>query len=307
MKLTVAIPTYRRPEYLRKAFSSVLAQTRLPDEILLISRSDDRLTNEVIDKIINGVDNSIAIRNPQVTEPGFLPPVIRAIDEAGGDILILLDDDAEAHFDWLEKIEKYYQQLDVAGVGGRCINYFSGVLQKYPIAKRVGHLSWFGRSVGNMYCDCAFEGPVDVDFLIGGNLSYRLALLRQCKPDLRIGNNVAFHWEMDVGQQIKRLGYHILFDPSIKVDHHSAPREIDGMRSVNYQGTYWSSYNYAFLMRKHLTLPGFYAYLIYSFIIGGSGSPGLAYCIYSILRGRPLSWRNCVMASLYGRLDGIRA
>lgn len=306
MKYTVAIPTYKRPDYLTRAVQSVLSQTLLPDELLIVSRWDDEATNSTIRELIKINSGTVFIRNSHVVEPGFLPPVVRAIDEARGEILILLDDDAEAHPDWLSKINEYYIDPHVGGVGGRYINYFAGVLQHYPSVKRVGQLSWFGRSVGNMYCDCEFTGPIQVDFLIGGNLSYRLDLLRVSKPDKRIGNNVAFHWEMDVGQQIKKLGYSILFDPAICVDHHTAPREISGMRTVNYEGTYWSNFNYTLLMRKHLSYFGFIAYLLYSFSIGGAGSPGLIYLILTVLRGRPEHWRDSVLGSLRGRFDGMR-
>ena len=307
MKYTVAIPTYRRPDYLVRAVKSVLNQTLLPEELLIVSRWNDEATNLAIHELIRINRGPVLICNSHVVEPGFLPPVVCAIDVARGKILVLLDDDAEAHPDWLSIIDKYYDDPKVGGVGGRYINYFNGVLQHYPSVKRVGQLSCFGRSVGNMYCDCEFTGPVKVDFLIGGNLSYRLDLLRICKPDKRIGNNVAFHWEMDVGQQVKKLGYSILFDPAICVDHHTAPREISGMRTINYDGTYWSNFNYTLLMRKHLSTFGFLAFLLYSLAIGGAGAPGLIYLIFSVLRGRPVQWRDSVLASLRGRFDGMRA
>lgn len=307
MKFTVAIPTYKRPEYLKRAVESVLAQSFLPDELLLVSRVDDEPTNEALQGIISKNTGPVIIRKCHVAEPGFLPPVRKAIESAQGDVLVLLDDDAEAHPDWLQRISVYYHDPKVGGVGGRYINYFSGILQHYPPVEIVAKLYWYGRSVGNMYCDCTFLEPIEADFLIGGNLSYRLEVLRKSLPDARLGNNVAFHWEMDVGQQVKHHGFRILFDPAIQVDHHTAPREIHGMRTVNYEGTYWSNYNYAYLMRKHLSPLGFAAYLIYSFLLGGSGSPGLAYVIYAIARGRPIQWRNFVLASLRGRLDGVRA
>jgi glycosyltransferase involved in cell wall biosynthesis len=307
VKTTVAIPTYKRPEYLRRAVQSVLNQTLLPDELIIVSRADDEPTNIAIQDIIRINIGRLRVRNSRVSEPGFLPPVIRAIEDAEGDIFVLLDDDASAHPTWLAQIVNHYDNPIVGGVGGRCINYFDGVVQSYPPAKRVGQLSWFGRSVGNMYRECSFKGEIYVDFLMGGNMSYRLNLLRLCKPDKRIGKNVAFHWEIDVGQQVKRLGHRILFDDSIKVDHYSAPREIDGLRTVNYEGVYWNNYNYALLMRKHLSLVGFMAYLLYTFIWGGSGSPGFIFLAYSTLRGRRVPWRDVVIASSRGRLAGALA
>src|SRR5262249_503717 len=139
---------------------------------------------------------------------------------------------------------------------------------------------------------------------IGGNMSYRLDVLRQCLPDPRLNSNVAAHWEVDVGLQVKRLGYRIFFDPAIKVDHHSAPRSIQGMRSINFEGSYWPNYNFALLMRKELSGWGFGTYLIYSTLIGGTGSPGLIYILWQILKGRPIAWRDMVIPSLRGRFDG---
>ncbi len=304
MRLSVCIPTYRRPEFLQRAVVSVLAQTCLAHEIILISRIDDHPTNEMVRDLI-GKYPTAGIRSVHVSAAGFLPPIRKAIEEARGDIIVLLDDDAEAHPDWLEKIASHYNDPTVASVGGRCYNYFSGVLQHYPAISKVGTLSWYGRSVGNMYRDCTFSNAVDVAHLMGGNMSCRTSVFRQCAPDSRLGNNVAFHWEMDVGLQVRKLGYRVIFDPKIGVDHHSAPRDEQGMRVINYDAIYWSNHNYAFMMRKHLTAVRLSAYVIYTVMIGGTASPGFAYVAYSILRGRRLLWRNEVLASIRGRIAGL--
>lgn len=274
---------------------------------MVISREDDVESNAVIDRYAKCGGAPFPIRKVHVSLPGFLPPVVRAIDSAQGDVLALMDDDAEAHVDWLARISSYYSDPRVGGVGGRCVNYFHGVKQDYPPVRRVAKLCWYGRSIGNMYRDCVFSDPVDADFLMGGNSSYRLDVLRNCKPDSRLGNNVAFHWEMDVGLQVKKCGYRIIFDPAIKVDHHSAPRDVDGMRTVNYDGVYWGNYNYALLMKKHLTALGFVSYVLYSLAVGWGGSPGFTYVLYSIMRGRNLPWREMLIASVRGRMDGIKA
>jgi len=306
IKFTVAIPTYKRPGYLARAIDSVLKQTLPPLELLIISRIDDYPTAEVIEEYISKLSSkSLHFRSVNVSQPGFLPPVIAAIENATGDVLVLLDDDAEAHLDWLERISQYYSDPNVGGVGGRCINYFNGIMQTYPLADKVGKLFWYGRSIGNMYRECSFSGYKAVDFLMGGNCSYRLSLLKNCVPDQVLQNNVAFHWEMDVGLQIKAAKYKILFDPNIVVDHHSAPREVDGLRTVNFDGVYWSNFNYCYLMRKHLTIFGYFCYLIYSFLIGWSGSPGILYCFFFFLSLRKLDLRLMVLASILGRLNGV--
>jgi glycosyltransferase involved in cell wall biosynthesis len=306
LSLSVAIPTYKRPDFICRSVTSLFKQLRGPNEIIVVSREDDHQTNEVVTSLFREAPPGITTINIRIGEPGFLPPINAAIAAASGDVLAFLDDDAEAHPDWLKRIADQYSSLNIGGVGGRYINYFSGVLQQYAPARLVGKVFWYGGCVGNLYRDCTFKGPVDVDFLIGGNMSYRLNVLRQCLPDHRLNSNVAAHWEIDVGLQVKRLGYRIVFDPAIEVDHHTAPRAIEGMRTINYEGSYWMNYNYTLLMRKHLSPWGFAAYVAYSTLIGSGGSPGLAYILWQSVKRRPIAWRDCI-ASLRGRFDGARA
>lgn len=307
LSVSVVVPTYQRPDYLERCVKSLFAQTRLPDEIILVSRDTDELTNQKIAVIKNELGETIIILNPQVDEPGFLPPIKKGIELARNDIVAFLDDDAEAFPDWLERIVAFYSNPDIGGIGGRCINYFDFKLVTYPKADKVGHLSWYGRIVGNMYKDTTFSHPVAVDSLMGGNMSYRRQLLNQIKIDPVINSNVAFHWELDMAQQIKKLGCKLLFDPAIKVNHYSAPREVDGLRTVNSDGVYYSNFNYAYLMLKHLTLPGKLAYIIYTFMVGSQLSSGLLHLLVQVVRQKKIDWRNDILPSLKGRLSGISA
>ncbi|MDG1143870.1 MAG: glycosyltransferase family 2 protein, partial [Burkholderiales bacterium] len=226
MRFSVAIPTYKRPEELKRAINSVIAQGLNPFELIVVSRPKDFLTNEVISSFIKKYPN-IRIKHTFVKDAGFLPPIFEAIKTAKGDVLALLDDDAEARKDWLERIASHYKSPDVGAVGGRCINFFDGVEKKYPRTNVVGKLRWHGKPVGNMYKDTIFSDPVNVDFLMGGNSSFNLEILRRSLPDARLGRDVSFYWEMDVGLQIKKLGYQLIFDPKAKVTHYSAPRDTD--------------------------------------------------------------------------------
>lgn len=304
MRISVAIPTYNRPDYLKRAIMSVLSQEHSAYELIVIARPDDYPSLQVIQEAIQAnPDKRIALG--YVTVHGFLPPVLRAIEIANGDVLALLDDDAEAHGDWLKKIVAHYADPLVGGVGGRYVNYFDGVKASYPKVKEVGIVKWNGKPIGNMYCDCAFSSPVGVDFLIGGNLSYRLNLFRHAKPSHALSSNVSFHWEIDVGLKVKGQNYKIIFDPNIMVDHHSAPRTISGMRTVNYEGVYWSNFNYAYIMKQNLGNIKLIIYVLYSFLIGWGGSPGVLYILIQFLRAEKIEWKEYVYSSFCGRIKGL--
>lgn len=45
MKLTVLVPTYRRPDDLSRCLSALLRQQRTPDEIVVVARADDEATH----------------------------------------------------------------------------------------------------------------------------------------------------------------------------------------------------------------------------------------------------------------------
>ena len=118
-------------------------------------------------------------------------------------------------------------------------------------------------------------------------------------------DNVAFHWELDMALKIKKQGYRIVYDPGAIIDHYSAPRSVSGMRTPNYDGIYYSNYNFAYIIMLHLNVLRRLGYIGFTIIIGGEGSPGVAKLVQLWLR-RGLDW-HLINASIRGRLDGARS
>jgi glycosyltransferase involved in cell wall biosynthesis len=307
LTISVLIPTYKRPDYLERCVRSLFIQSLPPDEIIIVSRDTDTATRAKIEELQAELGPTITIKTASVSAAGFLPPVQKGIELASMDIVALIDDDAEALPEWLESLIANYSSPHIGAVGGRCINYSDFKLVEYPPVDTVGKLRWFGRMTGDMYKDTTFRCAVEVDFLMGGNMSFRRELGSRVNLDLALNRNVGFYWELDFIQQIKHLGFTVLFDPNVRVNHYTAPREITGMRAVNYDGIYWSNFNYAYLMMKHLPAYGKIAFPPYTFLVGGSGSSGVVRIIFLLLRRREIDWRNDVLASFKGRIDAIRA
>jgi glycosyltransferase involved in cell wall biosynthesis len=305
LRFTVAIPTFERPAYLGRAVRSVLMQTRVPDEVLVVHRGDDGETVMTFDGLLN-LPRGNLLRFIAVDEPGFLPPIWQAVQNCSGDVIVFLDDDAEAHPDWLERLSAFYADPSIGGVGGRYINYFHGVRQYPPAADVAGKLYWYGKFVGNMYKDFKPGRPVFVDCLIGGNMSYHVSLARECLPTRALNHDVAFHWELDMCLKIKRRGYRIVYDPGAVVDHHSAPRRTAGMRTRNYEGIYCANYNFAYIIMWHFNMFRRLGYIGYTAIVGEEASPGVAKLVQLWIARRRLEW-PLIKASIYGRLDGARA
>lgn len=164
MNISVVIPTSGRARFLEECLESVRAQTRLPDEILVID---------------NSPDGAAALSVPEgvrlVSEPrlGVVPARNRGLLEARGEILAFLDDDCLAPPGWLAALETCFADPAVAAAGGPVRPLWlapppRAVLQSPRALSYLGLLDMGAR-----------RKPLDParDYLVGGNLALRKALL----------------------------------------------------------------------------------------------------------------------------------
>jgi glycosyltransferase involved in cell wall biosynthesis len=117
IRLTIAVPTYNRSELLEQTLASIAA-IHLPPEIaaeciVIDNRSTDD-TRSVVARF--AAHRVLPIRYVYEGGPGSSYARNRAIDEARGDFILFIDDDAVAEPDWatemLEEIKR--RHLDVA-------------------------------------------------------------------------------------------------------------------------------------------------------------------------------------------------
>jgi len=103
MLLSVAICTYNRASLLVRALDSVVAQT-LPSNTLEILIVDNGSTDETRDLVAKLQRKNPAIRYTIESEPGIAQARNRALNEARGEYLAFIDDDAWADPKWLENL-----------------------------------------------------------------------------------------------------------------------------------------------------------------------------------------------------------
>ncbi len=108
--ISVVIPTYNRPKYLKKAIETVLAQTYKNVEIIIIDDASDTDTEKIIDLFDD--ERILFFRNKKRSGA----PISRnnGIKKAKGEFIAFLDDDDE----WEpEKLEKQVKEFDDEKVG----------------------------------------------------------------------------------------------------------------------------------------------------------------------------------------------
>jgi hypothetical protein len=115
--------------------------------------------------------------------------------------------------------------------------------------------------------------PIEVDHLVGYNLSFRRAAIDKFDTSLKS------YWqlfEMEACLQVKRNGYRVIFDFMNVVDHYPANTAYAGGRSGDLQVKLFNpSYNNAFILAKYSPKYLYLIRLIYLFGVGTVGTLGL--------------------------------
>ncbi len=272
VRTSVVVPTYRRPEALKRCLDALAHQDSAPDEIIVVARREDDATRTVVRK------HGKLIRLVLIDVPAGRPGVVRALNEgiaaSSGEIVCLIDDDAEARPDWISRIlETFATDPRIGAVGGRDWVFYNGQLED-GANSNVGTISWFGRVTGNHHLGVG--PPRDVAVLKGVNLSVRGELVRQVGFDTRLlGIATEHHWEIGLCLRLVRMGCRIVYDPAVAVDHRPQPRVAEprefGSRQVRD-----AVHNETLALLEHLPHMRRAAHLFWTTAIGTRGAPGLA-------------------------------
>jgi len=138
MKLTIAIPTYNRVEYLKELLPELLEQCKPYPEIEILV-SDNGTTDGTFPYILNLADNDQLQYRANETNLGADTNFIQCVETARGEYVWLFGDDDILLPNGIEKvmqtITNYHPQLIVAGIPdqkGMYVNYRAVVRDKDP-------------------------------------------------------------------------------------------------------------------------------------------------------------------------------
>ena len=253
MKMSVLVPSYRRPQDLARCLAGLARQRRAADQVVIVARRNDNETIDTVKRFAPLFSRHCAPDIVLVDQPGVIHAMASGLDHVTGEVVAITDDDAVPHADWLERIEAVFAaSLKVGGVGGR--DLIPGELGgPGELHERVGVVQWWGRVVGNHHLGCG--GPRPVHVLKGVNCAYRTALLRQAGFDRRLkGTGAQVHFELGIGLDLIKRGWSLVYDPAILVDHFPAPRlDYDKRNSFNARAVSDAVHNETVLLLQHLS------------------------------------------------------
>jgi glycosyltransferase involved in cell wall biosynthesis len=297
-RVSVIVPSFRRPEALTRCLASLRAQSLPADEVIVGVRAGDQETRVVVEAAAAA---GLPVRAALTERAGVVASMQAALNLATGDVIALTDDDARPFSAWLHALVAHFESAaDIGGVGGR-----DWQPRERWDERRVGIVQWFGRVIGNHHLGAG--PPRDVDVLKGVNCAFRAPLLRAVGFDTRLlGDGAQMYWELGVCLPLRRAGWRLVYDPAVGVDHDVAPRHDDDHL---HRGVFAAAplrnavHNETVELLEGRGVVSRAVYLAWALAIGTHEGPGLVQLARRALQrdGTALArWR----AALAGRLGG---
>jgi GT2 family glycosyltransferase len=236
-KVSVVIPTYNRHEDLQKCLNSLFNLKVKPHEVIVVDSDSADGTEKLRDHF--------PIRFVSIHERNRQRALNLGFSIATGDVVAFLDDDVVVCEEWMKYLIEPYANDDVGGAGGRVIPYGTSSSFYVKISqKNVGKIFNNGLVVGNF--DLPSQNSIEVDSLIGCNMSFRRELLQKVHGFDENYRGTGFRDDTDLCVRIRRLGRKLIYHPKALVWH-----KFRGKR-VGSEWAYWYFRNHTYFYFKNI-------------------------------------------------------
>jgi len=284
-KLSIVIVTYNRYKDLVDCLDSILEMDYPPFETIIVDSCSTDDTKKI--------EAYYPIRFVSIREKSMVKARNVGGSLAEGDIIAFLDDDVLVHRQWSKHLLKTYKHIQIGGVGGRVIPY-NAPENYYQKARKadIGKVFKTGLVMGNY--DVPLESPVEVDTLIGCNMSFRKDVMKKVGDfDENFSGN-CFRDDTDYCVRVRKQGYKLLYQPKAHVWH-----KFKG-KTANSQWIYWYTRNNTYFYFKDIFAQ---SRLRLAFFFYRMFFPPRDYALKSGIRVKPKA--TTIAAALKGILEGI--
>jgi glycosyltransferase involved in cell wall biosynthesis len=209
--ISVIICTYNRPNEIRRAIESILANAYSDYELLIVDQSNTDETREIVEKYIYK-DSHIKYLYSSRSKSRALN---LGVKKAEGEIIAFTDDDCAVSEDWLDKIVSTFDSLKTDSI----VVFGSVKAAKHDIRK--------GFIPDNKIREVELKGPLSikkVSFgIVGMNMIVKKTFFEKVgyfDEVLGPGAELKAAEEYDITYRALKKEFKILFVPGIKVEHY---------------------------------------------------------------------------------------
>lgn len=197
VKISVVIPAYNEHDILPKCLEALQAQTRPPDEIIVVDNNSADHTAEIARSY-----GALVIREKM---QGIMPAVYTGMAASTGDIIARCDADSVVPSDWIERIEEVLTANPYAtGVTGPGVFYGTSSLRAHWAQL------WY------MYAYFGLVGSALANWpLFGSNCALRRTAWQSIQDSVH-RERTDIHDDMEISSHLSPK-QQIVFKPSLKV------------------------------------------------------------------------------------------
>ncbi len=253
MRVSVVIPTYNRAQDLKRCLDSILIQTFLPTEVLIVDDSD-RDRDEVI-KLVQKARPSFISRNIRLkyvrNDRGKALTIAKnlGIEKSSGEIVSFLDDDVILDKKYYEEIIKLYERYPHAlGIEGKVIETNKRGL-RYILVGILGRLFYLGyreknkcRHLPSLGVTYLLEDEIVTCEWISGASTYKKKVFKEFKYD---ENLLKYSWgeDQDLSYRVfKKYPSSLYVAPQAKYLHKVSPTGRIAKQEVIHMGEIYYLY-----------------------------------------------------------------
>ncbi len=264
--ITVVVPTFKRPQSLRRCLDS-LAEQQLPaDEILIVVQEKDVQTLNLVE--------DLGVKFEKVDSPGVVLAIQKALTLISTELVAFIDDDVTLPSDWVIKAKSnFLSHPNIGALGGTDLQ--DNIQLKENI--EVGIFTNYGKLIGNHHLVSGSKRYVD--FLKGCNMVFRTSIAQGYSPVFTLlkGNGAQVGNDLVLSLSSRLQGFSTLFDPDFFVYHHVEPRKESSQRDrLNNVERLDLIYNLVLIKLTFSRRCTRYYVLIYQLLVGDREVPGLA-------------------------------
>jgi len=315
--LSVAICTYNRGKSLDKCLASLTKQTFKNFEVIIIDGGSTDLTNQIIAKYKNKLKiNLIVFSEKELAKVRDL-----GWRKARGRLVAWIDDDVVVSKNWAKEIVDAFDNPKIGGVSGptiipdrllkNCDVFFfykpKTKLQKllakfwnrfflegkmYSPGKIMPSGAWTPGS--NFKQILRVKKPITVDYLEACNMILRRDLIKKVNGFDYGFTGVAEWCELDLAMRIKELGFRLIFNPKVKVNHNISCSGVYQRRTHSKQRmeNFFKFYFRHIFKSKPKYIFKFLAYILF---LNG-------YWLFKAAKTRNINW----LGGLIGTITGLK-
>lgn len=253
MKISIIICTRNRFDDFSRTLPSITAQTRLPDELIVVDSSDEKKLEEYL--------GSLNLPFPVKyfhTQPGLTLQRNHGIRESKGDLFFFFDDDVDLNKNYLAEVEKVFAndtKYAIGAVGGKVIEQVPSSVrlkfERFVFSTLRFIFGVVGTRNGKFYPSGMPSHPYPnqpsgfIECLSGCCMAFRREVFDKAKFDESLAHYGLME-DVDISKQTLDAGYKIYYQTSATLIHNESPMN----RLKVQQWAEMSVVNYDYLFRK---------------------------------------------------------